>query len=139
MRQNLECAQEHDLIRLSIEELRKWDPTMDKRFFMRTFTALSLKHYYFRRHNGLGWDEAIVKLVKLHLLDQCKQYNDPNVMYKLKLSDNFVWGHGINYTWNSAKLEKEIKSTENKLIAKWIFFGAISDREPNRVAFPPGY
>ena len=127
------------LVRLAIEELSKWDPTMDARFFKRTFTALTLKHYNYRRHHALGWGEAIVKLVKLHLLDQCRRYNDPNVIYKLKLGGKFFKDHGINYTWNSAQLENEIKLTENKLIAKYIFFGAISDREPNRVAFPPGY
>ena len=135
LRQNKDCAQEHDLVRFAYQLLYEWDADLDWYYFDRTFDQLMSKHYYFRSISKLGFAMQVERLIKLHLLLQVKEYKDEHMLDQVYEAWEFFGAHSIEYWWDEIKIESEIKQTEKELKDKKICYGAVSDRRAYRVHF----
>ena len=112
LRQNKDCAQEHDLVRFAYQLLYEWDADLDWYFFERTFDQLMSKHYYFRSISKLGFAMQVERLIKLHLLLQVKEYKDAHMAQQAFTAWEFFDAHSIDFHWDEIKIESEIKQTE---------------------------
>ena len=96
LRQNKDCAQEHDLVRFAYQLLYEWDAELDWYFFDRTFDQLMSKHYYFRSISKLGFAMQVERLIKLHLLQQVKEYKDAHMLQQAYTAWEFFGAHSID-------------------------------------------
>ena len=126
--------QEHDVCRLSFEELKKWRKNVDKLWFKRQFDAMMSHHYYFRLAHHIEYDENVVRLIKLHLLLMIRTYKDKFMLTQAKSADPFWKTHGIKLRWGVNMIDKEIETTEDALKESKIAFGVLSNRRPYRVS-----
>ena len=120
MRQNKITSQEHDVVRFGYEALREWDADIDWYYFERAFEQLMSKHYYFRRQCNIGYHMNVERLIKLHLLQQFKLYEDPHMLKQAYLAWNCFDVHYIELWWDEPKLAQEIKLS-GKLFSKIIY------------------
>ena len=136
LRQNKINMQEYDVVRFGFDELKKWDKKLDPHFFKRQFNGLMSWHYYFRVSHDLGYNEDVVRIIKLHLLLMIKQYKEDFIMIKQAHKANPFWSdHGIKISWKVYEIDSAIADTEWALKQANITFGVLSNRDPHRVHF----
>ena len=135
LRQNKIKMQEYDVCRFAFDELRKWDKTLDPHFFKRQFNQLMSWHYYFRVSHGLGYNDDVVRLIKLHLLLMIRSYKDDFMVSQAHKANTFWSDHEIKVSWKVCEIESAIADTEWALKQNNITFGVLSNRDPHRVHF----
>ena len=92
-------------------------------------------HYYFRVSHDLGYNEDVVRLIKLHLLLMIKQYKDDFMITQAHKANPFWSDHGIKISWKVYEIDNTIADTEWALKQHNITFGVLSNRDPHRVHF----
>ena len=135
LRQNKIMMQEFDVCRFAFDELKKWDKKLDPHFFKRQFNQLMSWHYYFRVSHGLGYNDDVVRLIKLHLLLTIRQYKDDFMASQARKATTFWTDHEIKVSWKLWEIMEAITHTERALQEHKITYGVLSDRDPHREDF----